>query len=283
MWTTMSRMRWSAVSQMSALLTVLTLGCALPPQATVRGGDGPDIASAQLEAYDGPKARVAVADFEDKVQKGPGYFYQPAYGSGLRDMLTTSLFQTNRYIVLEREQLKSVMIEQDLGASGRFKKETAAPIGELEGAEILVKAAITGWQPGTSGVSGSAGTLSSQLMNMGTAGMIGGAALQLAGSLQTSTIAMDLRLIDTRTGRVISATSVEGKARSFGLGGIGGGGGLDAFGALSGFAKTPMEQAVRECMDQAVAWIAKQTPKNYYHYDGMTGQALPVASAVVPK
>ncbi|GKS58100.1 hypothetical protein YTPLAS18_16270 [Nitrospira sp.] len=245
-------------------LAVLAMGCELPAgNAKVRGGGGPDIASAQSEAYNGPKARVAVTDFEDKIGgQGRGYWL-PAYGTGLRDMLTTELFQTNRYIVLEREQLKAVLAEQDLGASGRIKRETAAPIGELEGAEILVKAAVTGFQPGTSGGGAQAGNLF---------GKAGSMLDSVAGSFDRATIAMDLRLIDTRTGRVLSATSVEGSATS--IGGSASGSVLNRYGSLSGFAKTPMERAMRECMDKAVEWVVGQTPPTYFHFDGMTGQPL---------
>ncbi len=238
-------------------------GCELPAgNAKVRSGSGPDIATAQSESYNGPKARLAVADFEDKMRGGSG-FWVPEYGSGLRDMLTTELFQTNRFIVLEREQLKAVLAEQDLGASGRVKRETAAAIGELEGAEILVKAAVTGFQPGTSGGGAKAGNLFGKAGNMLDT---------VTGSFDRATMAMDLRLIDTRTGRILSATSVEGSATSIGAGASGSV--LNRYGSLSGFAKTPMERAMRECMNKAVAWVASQTPASYYHYDGMTGQPI---------
>ena len=245
-------------------LLILATGCELPAgNAKVRGGSGPDIQSAQSEAYNGPKARVAVTDFEDKIGgQGRGYWL-PAYGTGLRDMLTTELFQTNRYIVLEREQLKAVLAEQDLGASGRMKRETAAPIGELEGAEILVKAAVTGFQPGTSGGGAKAGNLFGSAGNMLDT---------VAGSFDRATIAMDLRLIDTRTGRVLSATSVEGSATS--IGGSASGSVLNRYGSLSGFAKTPMERAMRECMEKAVEWVVSKTPQTYFHYDGLSGQPM---------
>lgn len=249
-------------------LAMMASGCELPAgNANVRGGSGPDIMSAQMEAYDGPKARVAVAEFEDKIGGQDRSFYLPAYGTGLRDMLTTELFQTNRYIVLEREQLKAVLAEQDLGASGRIKRETAAAIGELEGAEILVKAAITGFQPGTSGGGGKVGNLFGKPGNMLDS---------VAGSFDRSTIAIDLRLIDTRTGRILSATSVEGSATS--IGSSASGSVLNRYGSLSGFAKTPMERAVRECMNKAVAWVVSQTPKTYFHFDGMTGQPMAPAT-----
>ncbi len=259
----------SGQAALLASLVIVATGCELPAgKANVREGSGPDIMSAQMEAYDGPKARIAVTEFEDKIGGQNRAYWIPAYGTGLRDMLTTELFQTNRYIVLEREQLKAVLAEQDLGASGRIKRETAAAIGELEGAEILVKAAITGFQPGTSGGGGKVGNLFGKAGNMLDT---------VAGSFDRSTIAIDLRLIDTRTGRVLSATSVEGSATS--IGSSASGSVLNRYGSLSGFAKTPMERAVRECMNKAVAWVVSQTPKTYFHFDGMTGQPMAPASS----
>jgi curli biogenesis system outer membrane secretion channel CsgG len=99
--------------------------------AQVPPGQGPSLGQAQAERYDGPKARIAVADFEDKMSSSGQY--RAEYGRGMADMLATALFNTNRYIVLERQKLTYVLAEQDLGASGRIKRETAAPIGELDG------------------------------------------------------------------------------------------------------------------------------------------------------
>ena len=104
---------------------------------------GPDIQSAQAEAYNGPKARIAVADFEDKMSSRGQY--RAEYGRGLSDMLTTALFQTNRYIVLEREKLGAVVGELKHGTSDLFRREATAPLGELEGADLLINAAITGF------------------------------------------------------------------------------------------------------------------------------------------
>lgn len=251
-------------SQNVTLLFLIFCGvsCTLPGSASVREGDGADIESAQLEAYNGPKARIAVTAFEDKIGGGHRPYWKAAYGSGLRDMLTTELFQTNRYIVLERQNLKAVMDEQDLGASGRVKKETAAPTGELEGAEILVKAAITGFEPGTGGGKVKVGNK--------LTGKAGSLIDSLGGSVSRASIAMDLRLIDTKTGRIIAATSVEGSATSIKAGGKASG--VDQYGSLSGFAKTPMETAMRECMNQAVIWVVKQTPQNYMHFDPAAGE-----------
>src|SRR5262249_31006604 len=95
-------------------------------KAPVSRAEGKSIDEAQQEAYDGPKARVAVSQFKDKTGKG---WWTGAIGDGMADMLSTALFHSNRYIVLERQQVSDVLREQDLGASGRVQKGTEAPIG----------------------------------------------------------------------------------------------------------------------------------------------------------
>ena len=220
-----------------------TGGCvAMQPSAQVTTGGGPGIAEAQAVPYNGPKARIAVSKFVDKSGKGYGQV-----GNGMADMLATSLFNTNRFIVLERGELGEVLREQDLGAAGRIKRETAAPIGEIEGAELLVVGAITEFEPNASGVGG---------------GLLGGV-VGLGIGVKTAHVAIDLRIIDAKTSRILAATSVEGKASDVGgLAGIG-------FGplgvGLGGFSKTPMEKAVRLCLQTAVNFVAQQTPPQYYH------------------
>ncbi|MFP3927641.1 MAG: CsgG/HfaB family protein [Desulfobacteraceae bacterium] len=233
----------------------LFAACITPaPDAQVQSTSGPDIGTARAESYHGPKAAIAVADFEDKTV-GRGQ-YRAEYGRGLQDMLVTALFNTNRFIVLEREKLQAVMTEQDMGASGRFRKDTAAPIGELEGAQLLVAAAVTGFDPGQAGgggeVSGSGGFLRKTQLG------------SLFGGYQRAHLALDLRIIDTATGRILAATNVQGKAHSYDLGGslLG----SSAGGGLSTFAKTPMEQAIRKAINEAVNFVASQTPAQFYQH-----------------
>lgn len=238
-------------------------------EAQVRPGEGPDIEQAQAERYDGPKARMAVADFEDKMS-GSGQ-YRAEYGRGMADMLATALFHTNRYIVLERQKLSYIIAEQDLGASGRVKRETAAAIGELEGAELLVVAAVTGFDPGTSGGGGSLGIFRHV---PGIGGAVGSALGSIAGGFKTAHMAIDLRVVDTRTGRVLSATSVEGSATDYS--GSLGAAGTSFAGALGGFAKTPMEKAIRDVIQGAVNFVVSKTPKQYYRHGVVATAAPPV-------
>jgi curli biogenesis system outer membrane secretion channel CsgG len=221
--------------------------------ATVTSGQGsPDMAQSQAVAYDGPQARIAVSRFKDKTGGG---WWSGSIGDGMADQLTTALFNTNRYIVLERQALDDVLGEQDLGASGRVKADTAAQIGEVEGAELLVVAAVTEFQGDSSGAGGGLGG--------GTAGMIG----SLVGGFKKSHMAIDLRIIDAKTSRVIAATSVEGEATDVNLGGLLGGFGSSGalVGSLGGWKNTPTEKALRVCIQKAVEFIVTKTPQQYYH------------------
>src|SRR4051812_27138189 len=65
------------------------------------------------------------------------------FARALTEALTTSLVETSRFVVLERQALAQVQQEQDLGASGRVNKETAAEVGKLMGAQVLITGDIT--------------------------------------------------------------------------------------------------------------------------------------------
>ena len=253
------------------LAGLMLSGCAAPtaePEATVTSGSGPSIQQAQSQAYDGPQARIAVSRFEDKTGKG---WYSGKIGDGMADQLATALFNTNRYIVLERQQLGDVLQEQDLGESGRVRQGTAAPIGQIEGAELLITGAVTEFEDSASGGKG------------GLGGFGGGVVGAVLGGFSNAHMAIDVRVIDTRTSRIVAATSVEGKASDFDAGGALGGyfGGGAVGGALGGWKNTPREKALRVCIQKAVNFIVGRTPVQYYHYG--TGVQTPTPTSMAPQ
>jgi curli biogenesis system outer membrane secretion channel CsgG len=257
-----------AVGCASLLCLTGAYGCVTPgTEATVTSGQGgPSIAEAQAEAYDGPKARIAVAQFKDKTGKG---WWTSRIGDGMADQLVTALFNTNKYIVLERQTLGTVLTEQDLGASGRVRQDTAAPIGQIEGAELLVVGAVTEFEGAASGAKGGLGGFGKGILGAVT------------GGFRKAHMAIDLRLIDTRTSRIVSATSVEGEATDVNLGGlIGGYGGSGALaGGLSGWKNTPTEKALRICIKKAVEFVGTKTPQTYFHYGSAAAPAPSPAAA----
>ncbi len=233
-----------------AMGILLLYACSgVQPTAKPTSTGGPTIEQAQKEDYMGPKARLAVTRFQDKSAKGE---YTGQIGDGMAEMLANALFSTNRYIILERQSLNEVIREQDLGASGRVKTETAAKIGEIEGAELLVEGTITEFEPGSSGAGGGAAGYS------GKAGILGG----ILGGVRNSHVALIVKVIDARTGRRLASEQIEGKATDIGgLGGMAGGG---LAGALGAYSKTPMEKAIRVAIEEAVKLIVAKTPPEFY-------------------
>ncbi len=237
------------------------------PTATTDTG-----AAMQLPPYSGPRAKAAVADFEWKVGQGGettkiGFGGQTisisrtesGYMTGLRDMLTTAMVQSKRYRVLERQNLGSLQQEMNLSNSG-YTDKSGIKKGGIKGADLLIMGAITGWEPGSSGGGGGIG-----------GGMLGKTTAlfgAVRGAFKKSSMAMDIRIVDTHTSEVLAATRVEGVAKDVNLGAalgaFGGSGGMS--GGLGGYAKTPMEKAIRTCLYNAVKYIAENTPQEYMRY-----------------
>ncbi|MFX9634854.1 CsgG/HfaB family protein, partial [Acinetobacter baumannii] len=80
---------------------------------------------------------MAVADFADTAAP------QANIGRGMADMLADALFNTGRFIVLERARLQEITGEQDLARGNRFNAATAPPPGLLEGAQLLIRGTVT--------------------------------------------------------------------------------------------------------------------------------------------
>ena len=87
----------------------------------------------------GPRKTIAVADFENKA----GAEAQWNLGNGMAEMLTTALVNTNRFIVVERQNIQGIIQEQDFSVSGRTINVGAPKIGSLLNTQILVSGAIT--------------------------------------------------------------------------------------------------------------------------------------------
>ncbi len=241
----------------------------------VTSGQGtPDINEVQMEAYDGPKARIAVSRFTDKTGTG---WWNGGIGDGMADQLATALFSSNRYILLERQTLKDVLYEQDLATAGRIRAETAAPTGRIEGAELLILGAVTEFQRSAEGSQGALGGL--------IGGTFGGILGALSGGVRKAHIAIDIRVIDTKTSRIVAATSIEGEASDVNMSGLLGGavGGGALGGALGSWKNTPIEKALRICIQRAVEFVVSKTPPVYYRHGVATTQAALVQPTTQPQ
>ncbi|MCM8799464.1 MAG: hypothetical protein NC900_01865 [Candidatus Omnitrophica bacterium] len=231
---------------------LLLFGCASLMQPTAQVDT---TAGAQpLPPYSGPKARIAVAEFEVKAAKATSEI-----GSGLREMLITALVNSNRFSVVERQVLGAIMQEQELAISGAGAPDTGPKRGQIKTADLIITAAVTEFEPQASG--GQAGLGGGGGVGSGLLGGILGAALNKAH------MALDIRIIDASTSEVLAATRVQGQASDIAGGFMTGFfGGWALGGGLSAYANTPMEKAIRICIIEAVRYISQTIPANYYRY-----------------
>jgi len=236
-----------------SLLAISLAGCAslMQPTAQVENTAG----AQALPPYSGPRARIAVADFDVKAAKAGGEI-----GSGLREMLVTTLINSNRFSVVERQALSAVMQEQELSASGAAQTGAGGPQrGKIKTADLIITAAVTEFEPqasgGRAGIGGGGGVGS---------GILGGL---LGAALNKAHMALDIRIVDTSTSEVLAATRVQGQATDVAGGFMAGFMGSWALGGgLSAYANTPMEKAIRVCIIEAVRYISQTIPANYYKY-----------------
>lgn len=216
---------------------------------------GSQVKQEPAQVYSGPKKRIAVMDFEDKVPRqgeriglmqllwGGGPAQSSSIGTGMSDMLTTALMQTGRFLVVERQNLEDVLKEQQLGASGMVNEQTSAKVGDLVGAQILIRGAVTEFQEKTGG---SAGGFALPKFGIGV-------------KTASAHVAIDIKIYDVTTGVVLDAKNISKEIKESGLAMAANVHGIKFGGAE--FQKTPVGKAVRECINEAVEYVTIRMDK----------------------
>jgi curli biogenesis system outer membrane secretion channel CsgG len=189
----------------------------------------PVVTASETEFY-GPKKRVAIADVEISAPGAPR-----GLANGIEEMLITSLHESGRFIVLERSALEEILREQRLSLTGVIRPDTAAKVGELFGAQILVKTVVTGFAEEKIGT-----------VQLGP----------LVVSIVQGYIAMDMRIFDANTGVIIESRKAESTITETG-GGILIRGGMIDF-TISDYEKTPLGKATRDVIDKLVDFIVSE-------------------------
>jgi curli biogenesis system outer membrane secretion channel CsgG len=223
-----------------------------PPAQGAATQSAPPDSGLRIVAPGTGRTIVAVGDFQVKAANA-----NQAIGAGLREIVVTSLFSNARFIVVERGDvaLPQVAGEQQLSRSRMARTGEAIPERQMDIADVMVFGAVTEFEPEVRG-----GGLS-----------IGFSGLPLGIGMQSSSahMALDVRVIDTANGRVLGAKRIVGEARA---GGVSLSAAPRARGnsvplSLSSYQNTPMEQAIRSCLDQAVEYVAIVVPQNYFHHE----------------
>ena len=122
----------------------------------------------------------------------------------LADALSNELTATGNFTVVERQKLGAVLSEQELAELGIVKPETAAKKGEMTGAQYIILGKVTAYEEGVSQESGGNNFgINLGIVNIGN---------NERSSKQEAYVAIDLRVVDSTTGEVVHARTVEGRA-----------------------------------------------------------------------
>ncbi len=219
-----------------------TLALGIATAAGLAAAAGPDQSSMSPD-YDGLKKTVSVDQF--LATEGLG---GAVTSDGMTALLTAALVKDGRFIVVERTGLTNVLAEQALGQVAGTSAETAAKAGKLIGAGIIVRGAVTKFQPAASGGGVSLGGLP-------VGSFLAPFATRAGLKRETAVMEISLRLVDTTTGQVVSTSSAKGAASSNSadaaiVNSSGASLGADAFRA------TPIGQAGEQAIVKALEQIA---------------------------
>ncbi len=191
--------RGLVVTALCLLVMVLafSLGC-----ATVGERSGRDTTTAHVGVYNPPppgfqRVRVGVPPFQVDPPRGP-FDFSPVHLQGMAaDQLTTLLFQSGRFDVIERAQLTQLLREQDL--EGIVRAGELAQQAQVRGVDYLVLGKVSGLRVTASrrasGVGLQRGRIAEQLGNW-----TGGVERQ--EMIITTDMGVDLRIVDPSTGEV---------------------------------------------------------------------------------
>jgi hypothetical protein len=163
----------------------------------------------------------------------------------MSEMLTTELVQSGRFLVVEREAIRDIIAEQELGLSGLVRKETAVQTGQMSGAQFFIKGAITEFndQAGGGGVT------------------LGYKTGEVGAKTRTAYVGIDVRIVDNTTGQVYASYNASAKARSSGASlatNLTHSGEAFQFGA-SAFKNTALGVATRKAIQKVIGFILKES------------------------
>ena len=157
-------------------------------------------------------------------------------GDGMRDILVDRLCATDRYYVVERPELDSVVREQQFQNSGATRNQDRAAVGRLKNVRYLIKGTITDF-----------GHVST------SSGVFGLPTFEALGGSQRAVMGLTVYVVDVESGEIVASESIEESVRASDLSvksqyknvALGG----------STFYRTPLGRATAKVIDRAVRQV----------------------------
>ena len=180
---------------------------------------------------------VAVIRFETRVASLDGW----ELGEGFQDVLVDQLVETNRFVVIERPDINSVLDELELQQSGATRPENRSNPGRLKNVQYLVKGSIVDF--------------SHVARSRSFFGHYGVAEMEWMGTVHWAAMGVVLQVVEVESGEVVYSKMIEKYVPAMGLDmrgeykDVGFGGGL--------FYRTPLGKATKEVLHEAVTDISE--------------------------
>jgi curli biogenesis system outer membrane secretion channel CsgG len=147
------------------------------------------------------KPTISVPEFKNETS---WWWWQTSTSRELADALSNELTSTGKFTVVERQKLGAVISEQELAELGLVRKETAAEKGNLTGAKYIILGKVTSYEEGVYNESSGENTgINLGIISFGNTSN---------NAKQQAYVAIDLRVVDSTTGEVVYARSIEGRA-----------------------------------------------------------------------
>ncbi len=199
--------------------------------------------------YGGPTANIAVGDFTVKARGATTYI-----GDGLREMLETALFESLRFNVLDRLDPEGLLAEQKLSYSKMASKKSPKLGRQMEVAELMIYGTVTEFEAEAVG-----GGLKAEMAEV---------PLKASAEAKDAHMAIDIRVVDIATGRLVAAKRIAGSAMSSqaAIGTKIGGGKTEMPISLGAYKNTSMELAIRDCIYRSVIYSVYGIPQRYFKH-----------------
>jgi curli biogenesis system outer membrane secretion channel CsgG len=231
----MDLLRVDSMNYSKLALIALTIAGLGLPTVVLPSAIAAEVQVAQAQTTSRP--RIAVLDFEFSSTGTNRNWWYGLYGDegpaeGVSDLLTNKLVQSGAFTVIERSRIADILQEQNLGASGRIDPSTAAQIGRILGADVVVIGSITRFNLGE---------------DEGDVSILGFGG---SGNSNEATVEVTARLVSTTTAEILAAVEGSGSARR------GGGGVSTPFGRIGGGSRSD-DEILSDAAEQATTTLAE--------------------------
>jgi curli biogenesis system outer membrane secretion channel CsgG len=206
-----------------------------PLRDTFNTQDDEDWLGVQYTEYDGPRIRLGVLrvinkSAEGEEREGSGRIEVPV--AGIQDILTSALYETKRFDIIEQKRVNEVKAQQTRTEVTEPSPSSIINLGNVLGAQYLVYATVNEWNP-----------------ERGSRSMGPGA---FKAGKNEAEVAITFTLTDVGNGQIIFTTSERARLGEWNFAFGGGPNGE------SGEARqnTPVNYAIRACANKAAFKIA---------------------------